>query len=181
MFDIKCNANSILYSSTLTVGQSTFWTSSTKHIKYNILPKKNNNVLERLMKIETKTFWLIGDKRGKIQTGYIIEEINEIFPSLIDQNIWYLDKNLVYENDENIEYKENEKVDLWTPEKAKQASINYGRLQFYIVMGLQEFYKKQEEENKQLKNEINELKKTIEEQNNKINELFLMFNELKNK
>jgi hypothetical protein len=48
-------------------------------------------------------------------------------------------------------------------------------------MALQEFYKKQEEENKQLKNEINDLKKTIEEQNNKINELFLMFNKLKNK
>jgi hypothetical protein len=39
------------------------------------------------MKIETKTFSLIGDKTGRIQTGYIIEEINEIFPSLIDQNV----------------------------------------------------------------------------------------------
>ena len=81
-------------------------------IKFNILLKKNNNVLDRLMKLETKTFSMIADKTRKVQTGYILEEVNEIFPSLIDQNVNYLDKNQIYENDENIEYKENEKVDL---------------------------------------------------------------------
>lgn len=149
---------------------------SSKLRKFSIKDKNNNDVLNRLKRLKVRSYGYRYDidykndsqrrierkikKNKKMCMGFILEEINEVFNNCCGGTYKELDDNLIYDND-NIKGKKcNLKcrnIKDMTDEDRSNNGINYNNLLCYTIMAFQEYMIKQEEENKILKDNINNL------------------------
>ena len=136
----------------------TLTTVSSKTRKHSIKEKNNNNVLERILKLNVKSYGYkynfndddtekkkqrMTNKSKKQQLGLILEEVYTIFPNCCSFYDNELDDKLI--DDENIKNKDvtfKNKSKLEDVNDISNMGINYTNILLYFIMGFQEYIKK---------------------------------------
>ena len=133
------------------VGASGSWTSVSSRLnKTSIKKKANNNVLDRFMQLDVKSYGMkyeqsklgfqsekkkkrIAKKADKMHVGLILEEVFKIFPNCIGD---YTNK-LSSKRDKDLKIEDH--ID-----DIKNAGIDYNSLLCYFIIAFQEFVQKHE-------------------------------------
>ena len=130
---------------------------SSKNRKHSIKPKNNNNVLERFLKLNVKSYgykynfneddsnkkkirMISKSKRQNI--GLILQEVYEIFPNVCSFYNNSLDDDLI--DDENIKNKDVSYINKIKIEDVKDIDnmgIDYNTLLMYFIMAFQDYVK----------------------------------------
>ncbi len=184
---------STTYQSYINAGGSLI-VSSSKKLKYSIREKKNKNYLERLKKVKVYSYAMrydidnnkeINDKKlnrlfyknKRLNIGLVAEEIGEIFENMTDK------EKLINIDDDNIDDFKNLTKDKkptitddeYLNEKNNNkphTSINYNVVCCYLIKCFHEqinINEKLEDENKLLKNKINDMEDKFNKLLNKLN------------
>ena len=151
------------------VNTSGAWTVvSSQQRKYSIREKKNNDVLSRFMNLTVKTYGYkyplketstkkqqqrIEKKLNKMSTGFILEEVFQIFPNCIPN---YYNKLFQGKREKPPTF-ENEIKD------PGNAGIDYNVLLCYFILAFQEFVQKTDTRITEVEDDIGNLKEFIKQ------------------
>jgi hypothetical protein len=168
--------------------------------KHSIKEKNNNNVLDRILKLNVKSYGYkynfndddtekkkqrMTNKSKKQQLGLILEEVYEILPNCCSFYDNELDDKLI--DDENIKNKDvtfKNKPKLKDVENISNMGINYTNILLYFIMAFQEYIKKNDnslikKNNLYLNDRLDEIKvrlDNIEYNNLRVDEVYRIKN-----
>ena len=129
---------------------------SSKQNKHSICDKANNNVLDRFLNLSVKSYGLTYDKKNKrtekksnkMNIGFVLEDLFEVFPNCIDG---YYNKLGNKKSNKNLKLEDE-------VEDVKNSGVNYNNVLCYLTIAFQEYVTKTNNEIDNLKKEINYVK-----------------------